>query len=279
MSPAMGIYLSHMRNRKEDPVSGRLPDENFAREVMQLFTIGLYELDDDASLKLDAGGRPIETYNNADVMAMAKVFTGFSWAFPDSELTESKFRWINPTYSVAADQRIDLQPMKAYPGMHSTVEKTLFAGKPWATTLPAGASARDDVNKALDVLFNHPNVGPFIGRQLIQKLVTSHPSPAYVSRISAVFNDNGSGVRGDLAAVVRAILLDPQARALPDANFGKVREPVLRIAHWMRAFNAASTNGAYRWAATAWAGPTTPANSLPTTPASPPGSPPQTLSA
>ena len=247
MSPAMGIYLSHMRNRKEDPASGRLPDENFAREVMQLFTIGLYELNDDASLKLDAGGRPIETYNNADVMAMAKVFTGFSWAFPDSELTESKFRWINPSYSVATDQRIDVQPMKAYPGMHSTVEKTLFAGKPWATTLPAGASATDDVNKALDVLFNHPNVGPFIGRQLIQKLVTSHPSPAYVSRISAVFNDNGSGVRGDLAAVVRAILLDPQARALPDAGFGKVREPVLRIAHWMRAFNAVSTNGAYNF--------------------------------
>jgi uncharacterized protein (DUF1800 family) len=247
MSPAMGIYLSHLRNRKEDPVTGRLPDENFAREVMQLFTIGLYELNNDGSLKLDASGRPIETYSIPDVMAMAKVFTGFSWAFPDAQLTESNFRWGSPSYSTATDQRIDLLPMKAYPGMHSTLEKTLFAGKPWATTLPAGASAADDVRKALDVLFNHPNVGPFIGRQLIQKLVTGHPSPAYVSRIAAVFNDNGSGVRGDLGAVVRAILLDAEARGRPDATFGKVREPVLRIAHWMRAFNATSTTGAYNF--------------------------------
>jgi uncharacterized protein (DUF1800 family) len=247
MSPAMAIYLSHLRNRKEDPVTGRLPDENFAREVMQLFTIGLYELNQDGSLQLDASGRPIETYSIPDVMAMAKVFTGFSWAFPDAQLTESNFRWINPSYSVAADQRIDLLPMKAYPGMHSTLEKTLFTGKPWATTLPAGASATDDVRKALDVLFNHPNVGPFIGRQLIQKLVTGHPSPAYVRRIAAVFNDNGSGVRGDLGAVVRAILLDTEARGRPDATFGKVREPVLRIAHWMRAFNATSTTGAYNF--------------------------------
>lgn len=247
LSPAMGIYLSHLRNRKEDTTTGRQPDENFAREVMQLFTIGLYELNADGSLKLDASGRPIETYNNADVMAMAKVFTGFSWAFPDNELTESRFRWGSPDYRQASDQRIDVQPMKAYPGMHSTVEKTLFAGKAWATTLPAGASATDDLRKALDVLFNHPNVGPFIGRQLIQKLVTGHPSPAYVARISAVFNDNGRGVRGDLGAVVRAILLDPEARAKPGATFGKVREPVLRIAHWMRAFNARSTNGAYNF--------------------------------
>jgi uncharacterized protein (DUF1800 family) len=247
LSPAMGIYLSHMRNRKEDPLTGRLPDENFAREVMQLFTIGLYELNPDGSWQLDASGRPVETYGNADVMALAKVFTGLSWAFADTALTESNFRWINPSYSVAADQGIDLLPMKVYPGMHSTAQKTLFAGKPWAVTLPGGASAMDDINLALDTLFRHPNVGPFIGRQLIQKLVTGHPSPAYVSRIAAVFNNNGAGVRGDLAAVVRAVLLDPEARGVPDAGFGKVREPVLRIAHWMRAFGASSSNGAYNF--------------------------------
>lgn len=247
LSPAMGIYLSHMRNRKEDAATGRVPDENFAREVMQLFTIGLYELNADGSLKLDATGKPIETYNNADVMAMAKVFTGFSWAFPDNALTDSNFRWGSPNYSAAGDQRIDVQPMKAYPGQHSTVQKTIFAGKSWAATLP-GTSAGDDLRRALDTLFNHPNVGPFIGRQLIQKLVTSNPSPAYVARITAVFNNNGKGVRGDLAAVVRAILLDTEARGPIVAGFGKVREPVLRIAHWMRAFNAASTTGAYNFA-------------------------------
>jgi uncharacterized protein (DUF1800 family) len=142
---------------------------------------------------------------------------------------------------------MDVLPMKAYPGQHSTADKTLFAGKPWAITLAGGASAGDDLGKALDTLFNHPNVGPFIGRQLIQKLVTGSPSPAYVSRIAAVFNDNGAGVRGDLGAVVRAILLDAESRGLPDASFGKVREPVLRIVHWMRAFNATSSNGAYNF--------------------------------
>ncbi|MEY4749615.1 MAG: hypothetical protein RIQ60_1829 [Pseudomonadota bacterium] len=247
LSPAMGLYLSHLRNRPEDPATGRLPDENFAREVMQLFTLGLYELKADGSPQLDAGGRPIETYGNADVMALAKVFTGLSWAYPDSALTNSNFRWGGPDYSAAADTRMDLLPMKAYPGQHSSADKTLFAGKPWALTLKGGASAMDDVNQALDALFKHPNVGPFIGRQLIQKLVTGNPSPAYVARISAVFNDNGRGVRGDLAAVVRAVLMDADARAMPDAAFGKVREPVLRIVHWMRAFNASSSNGAYNF--------------------------------
>lgn len=248
LSPAMGIYLSHMRNRKEDAATGRLPDENFAREVMQLFTIGLYELNPDGSLRLDASGQPIETYSNADVMALAKVFTGYAWAFPDDQLTDSNFRWRSPDYSASADQHIDLQRMKAYPGQHSTAEKKLFTGKPWAVTLPAGASAADDVRSALDTLFRHPNVGPFIGRQLIQRLVTSHPSPDYVARVAAVFANNGRGVRGDLAAVVRAILLDVEARQAPGTGVGKLREPVLRIAHWMRAFGASSSTGAYNFA-------------------------------
>jgi uncharacterized protein (DUF1800 family) len=246
LSPAMGIYLSHLRNRKEDTVTGRVPDENFARELMQLFTIGLHELNADGSPKRNASGQVVETYGNDDVMAMAKVFTGWSWAFADAELTEAKFRWGSPVMTAAGDQRIDLLPMKAYPSQHSTLAKTLFAGKPWALTIPANGSAQADLKLALDALFNHPNVGPFIGRQLIQRLVTSQPSAAYVARITAVFNNNGNGVRGDLAAVVRAILLDDEARNAPPSAFGKLREPVLRVAHWARALGAQSTSGQWQ---------------------------------
>ncbi|HEU6456612.1 MAG TPA: DUF1800 family protein [Roseateles sp.] len=246
LTPAMGIYLSHMRNRKEDPATGRMPDENFAREVMQLFSIGLYELNNDGTPKLDANGNPIETYTTADVMAMAKVFTGWSWAFLDSQLTESTFRYSTPSVTAANDQQIDFLPMKAYASQHSSAEKKLFSGKPWAVTLPAGSSAQADLKGALDALFNHPNVGPFLGRQLIQHLVTSNPSPAYVARVAAVFNNNGQGVRGDLGAVVKAILLDPEARSAPTSDFGKLREPVLRVAHWMRALGARSASGEYQ---------------------------------
>jgi uncharacterized protein (DUF1800 family) len=252
LSPAMGIYLSHMRNRKEDPVTGRLPDENFAREIMQLFTIGLRELNNDGTLKLGSDGRPVETYDNDDVMALAKVFTGFSWGFADSELTEQNFRWSTPDYrgGTSYTQRVDIQRMKAYPGQHSTVAKTIFDGKPWAVTLPAGSSADTDLRVALDTLFKHPNVGPFIGRQLIQQLVTSQPSPAYVDRVASVFNNNGKGVRGDLGAVIRAILLDQEARVTPAEGSpdGKLREPALAIAQWMRAFGATSSTGAYNFA-------------------------------
>ena len=243
LSPAMGIYLSHMRNRKEDPATGRMPDENFARELMQLFTIGLYELNLDGSLKRDAQGKPTETYSNADVMAMAKVFTGWGWGFADADLTDANFRWGRPVTKAAGDQRIDHLPMKAYASQHSSAAKALFTGKPWALNIPANGSAQADLKLALDTLFNHPNVGPFIGRQLIQRLVTSQPTPAYVARVSAVFNNNGNGVRGDLAAVVRAILLDSEARNAPPAGFGKLREPVLRVAHWARALGAQSGSG------------------------------------
>jgi uncharacterized protein (DUF1800 family) len=247
LSPAMGIYLSHLRNRKEDPTINRQPDENFARELMQLFTIGLQELNPDGSLKLDSARQPIETYRNADVMALAKVFTGYTWGFPDGQMTSDKFGWLEPDYSAAGDQRIDLQRMKPLADQHSVIEKKLFVGKPWAVTLPAGSTAQADVKAALDTLFQHPNVGPFIGRQLIQQLVTSQPSAAYVGRVTAVFNNNGRGVRGDLGSVVRAILLDTEARSVPTATSpaGKLREPLLGIAHWMRTFNAVSVNGQY----------------------------------
>jgi uncharacterized protein (DUF1800 family) len=141
LSPAMGIYLSHLRNRKEDPATGRMPDENFARELMQLFTIGLHELNPDGTPKRGSNGQPVETYTIHDVMALAKVFTGWSWAFPDAEMTDAKFRWGSPVMTAAGDQRIDLLPMKAYASQHSTAAKTLFAGKPWALTIPANGSA------------------------------------------------------------------------------------------------------------------------------------------
>ncbi|RZI85845.1 MAG: DUF1800 family protein [Rubrivivax sp.] len=245
LSPVMGTYLSHIRNRAESVTTGRMPDENFARELMQLFTIGLHELNVDGTPKLSAIGQPIETYRNEDVMALAKAFTGWSWAFPDDQLTEVVFLKRSPDLSVAGDQRIDLLPMKVYPGMHSTVEKRLFSGKPNAVTMPTGASAQADMKAALDALFIHPNVGPFIGRQLIQHLVTSHPSPAYVARVAAVFNNNGKGVRGDLGAVARAILLDSEAITPPSTSVGKLREPVMRVAHWMRSLDATSASGRY----------------------------------
>ena len=248
LSPMMGIYLSHLRNRMEDPTTGRLPDENFAREIMQLFSIGLHELNPDGSTKVDANNRPIETYSTADVMAMAKVFTGWGWGFPDDQLTEKNLRWAWPSYSMAEDAKVDLQRMKAYPGQHSQAEKQLFAGKPWAVTIPAGTSASDSLRMALDALYKHPNVGPFIGRQLIQRLVTANPSRGYVARVTAAFNNNGKGVRGDLSAVLRAILLDPEARGQPTSGFGKLREPILRVSHWMRSFGATSATGLFTMA-------------------------------
>ncbi|MDC6166630.1 DUF1800 family protein, partial [Paucibacter sp. XJ19-41] len=245
LSPAMGIYLSHIRNRPESAASGPMPEENIAREVMQRITIGLHELNIDGSPRIGAGGQPIETYSNDDVMAMSKVFTGWSWGFPEGQLTENTFRYGNPDLSAAGDQRIDTLPMKAYPGQHSSSDKRLFSGKPQAVVIPAGSSAQASLKLALDALFNHPNVGPFISRQLIQHLVSSHPSPAYVARVAAVFNNNGKGMRGDLAAVARAILLDSEAVNPLAGSVGKLREPVLRVAHWMRSLQATSASGQY----------------------------------
>jgi uncharacterized protein (DUF1800 family) len=228
LHPMMGIYLSHMRNQKED--ANRLPDENFAREVMQLFTIGLYQLNQDGTLKL-SNGAPIETYTHADVQGLAKVFTGWAWYGPDT----TTHRFNNGT----ADPNRDVLPMRNYAQFHSTSNKA-FLG---ISTNGGGAA---DLKVALDKLFNHSNVGPFIGRQLIQRLVTSNPSPAYVSRVAAAFNNNGSGVRGDMKAVLLAVLLDTEARTLAvDADSGKLREPILRLANWMRAFNARSTSGRF----------------------------------
>jgi uncharacterized protein (DUF1800 family) len=238
LHPMMGVYLTWLGNQKEDPATGRHPDENYAREVMQLMTIGLYQLNPDGTQRLDGQGRPIPTYTADDISGLAKVFTGYSYYSPTP--SNNTFAGRNLT----ADARI--RAMIAYPSFHSTTAKT-FLG----TTIPASATPdpAGDLKIALDALFNHPNVGPFIGRQLIQRLVTSNPSPDYVRRVADVFANNGRGVRGDMGAVVKAVLTDPEARTATTAagaNYGKLREPVVRMTNWMRAFGAASTSGEWQ---------------------------------
>jgi uncharacterized protein (DUF1800 family) len=237
-SPMMGIYLSSLKNVKENLTTGAVPDENYAREVMQLFSIGLYQLNLDGSIKRDANGKELETYTNADITGLAKVFTGLSWGGPD----KSNARFLGN--QSARDLNREILPMQGYNQYHATNEKR-FLG----VTIPANTTSDtdSDVTLALDTLFNHPNVGPFIGKQLIQRLVSSNPSPAYVARVAAVFNDNGAGVRGDMKSIIKAILLDVEARNTANATdqSGKLREPVIRLLQWMRAFNAKSTDGKF----------------------------------
>lgn len=240
LSPAMGKYLSHLGNEKEDPATGRTPDENYAREIMQLFAIGLWQLNTDGTRKLDVQGRPIPTYTQKDILGMAKVFTGWSWYSAAKD--EAGFRgWNNyPGYAHWRPLMTD------YPQYHSTAAKEIING----VVIPANTGPRESLRIALDTLFNHPNVGPFIGRQLIKRLVTSNPSPAYVSRVAAAFNNNGAGVRGDMKAVIRAILTDADARdanrARTDMQWGKLREPIVRYGHWLRAFDVKAQSGLYR---------------------------------
>lgn len=239
LHPMMGIYLSHRGNQKEDPATGRVPDENYAREIMQLFSIGLYQLNLDGTPKTDGTGRPLETYTHDDIAGLAKVFTG--WGY-----------YAGPTAAARTDRRFfgndrvdgwDWLPMQAYNKFHSTSEKRFLGA-----TIPASAAstAEADLKIALDTIFNHPNVGPYVSKNLIQRMVTSNPSPGYVARVAAVFNNNGSGVRGDMKAVFQAILLDTEARIVTPGNStaGKLREPVLRYTHFLRAFKARSTQGA-----------------------------------
>ncbi len=228
MNPMMGLYLSHMGNKKA--AGAAVPDENFARELMQLFTIGL--------VQLNADGTPVspqvETYDNIDIGGLARVFTGWSWAATGT--SEGEFRG-----GVVTDPDQRIKPMKLYPQHHESGEK-IFLG----TTIAAGTSGEQSLTIALDRLFNHPNLCPFIGRQLIQRLVTSNPGPAYVGRVSAACANNGQGVRGDMKAIIRAILLDADARdaaKVSDPQWGKVRETPLRLAQWGRCFGATSASG------------------------------------
>jgi uncharacterized protein (DUF1800 family) len=229
LSPTMGRYLDMVGNDKPDPNSGTEPNENYAREVLQLFSIGLAQLNPDGSQQVDANNMPIPTYTQDTIIGFAHVFTG--WAFPTKAGQTASF--YNGEYYGG--------PMIPFDNHHDTGAKLLLNG----VTLPAGGTTQADLTAALQNIFNHPNVGPFISKQLIQHLVTSNPSPAYVARITAVFNDNGSGVRGDLKAVVNAILMDTEARAGDDptqvqAGDGHLKEPVLFMMNLLRATNATS---------------------------------------
>ena len=228
LSPAMGYYLTYRGNSKANPKTGSQPDENYARELMQLFTIGLVQLRADGTPVVN-NGQFVETYRSDDVMGLARVFTG--WDLDTAGLSKP--------YPAAQMCR----PMAQVASRYETGAKQ-FLG----TTIPEGTDALAALRRALDALFVHPNVAPFISRQLIQRLVTSNPSGGYVARVAAVFANNGQGARGDLRAVVRAILLDPEARdrgQLQNPNWGKLREPVQRFVHWARAFGATSTGDAW----------------------------------
>lgn len=222
LNAKMGYYLTYLNNQKA--AGNRLPDENYAREVMQLFTVGLWHLNMDGTLMLDANQEPIPTYDNVDITELAKVFTGLQHAYD------------KPQYDTP--NRVDPMIVRNE-NRHDRTEKTMLDG----TVLPAGVNTIPEITAALDVLFNHPNVPPFVSFRLIQRLVSSNPSTAYVERVANVFADNGEGVRGDLTAVVKAILLDPEARDagyMIDNGRGKLREPLLRFTHLCRAFKLKS---------------------------------------
>jgi uncharacterized protein (DUF1800 family) len=229
VSPGMGAYLN-MLNSDKAP-AGEIPNENYPRELMQLFTIGLDMLNDDGTLQLDSNGNPIPTYTQAQVQEFAAAYTGWTYA-TSSGGVPSKFPNNTPNY---------LAPMVAVESAHDMTAKTLLNG----TVLPAGQTAEEDLAGALSNIFNHPNVGPFVCMQLIQHLVTSTPSPAYVARVAAVFANNGSGVRGDMQAVIRAILEDEEARAgdsNPDYDGGHLREPMLWMTDFLRAVGFTNTD-------------------------------------
>ncbi len=233
LSPVMGYFLNTKGNLKEDPKTNRLPDENFAREIMQLFSIGLYQLNLNGTEKLDAKGQKIETYTQSDVANLCRVFTGYdldksvgftaAWKYN----TQTGERMMNrPDYNNM------VRPLVLNPSQHSMLSAS-FLG----ITIPANTDGKVALKITLDTLFNHPNTAPFFCKQMIQRLVTSNPSPAYVERVARVFNNNGLGIRGDLKAVFSAIWLDDEARNPINAlsrSFGKIREPMIRLIQWAR---------------------------------------------
>ena len=229
LNPAMGSYLNMRGSLKEDPATGRHPDENYAREVMQLFSIGLVQLNADGSAKLNSSGQPLYTYGPADVTGLARVFTGYNWDTTGHVRGTNPLRYRNPMVLDATK--------------HSTQDAS-FLG----VTVPGSTPGAQALKTALDTLYNHANTGPFIARALIQRLVTGAPSPAYIARVAAVFANNGAGVRGDLRAVTKAVLLDPEARAaagLSTPAWGKLREPMIRCVQWARTFGATSNDGTW----------------------------------
>lgn len=239
LHPLMGLYLSHLRNQKADLTSGRVPDENYGREVLQLLSIGVNKLNLDGTPVL-VNGQTVDTYAPADISGMAQVFTGFSWACPAAPTSLACFN--SGSSGGVSDPDRHFKPMVAYPQFHSTTPKN-FLGVSIPAQNPANPAA--SLKVALDTLDAHPNTAPFISRQLIQRLVTSNPSPDYVRAVASVFVNNGKGTRGDLKEVVKAILLHPEARLRNDAS-GKLREPVLRLSAFMRAFPHTSDTGFFR---------------------------------
>ena len=227
LSGAMGDFLTFRGSAKEDTASGALPDENYARELMQLFTIGLVMLNADGTAQL-TGGVSTPTYALADITGLARVFTGWDFDLQGQNVGTG-----------TATPDFVRRPMIQVPARYESGAKT-FLG----TTIPAGTDAGAGLTLALDAIFAHQNVAPFFSRQLIQRLVTSNPSPAYVARIAAVFANDGTGARGNLKAVVRALLLDDEARTPSSGDtWGKLREPILRFCGWARAFSATSPSG------------------------------------
>lgn len=275
LHPAMGVYLDMLGSSFE------VPNENFARELLQLFSIGTVMLNNDGTAKLDGAGKPIATYDEPAVQGFAKAFTG--WHFANQPMSDEPWlfywpiaRWTEPMTPWTGrrcpqDGRwpqgttdatcpagsptgcwckvTGTHAALSYPPPHNTDSKSLlqYANAPFAT-LPAGQSAEQDLEQAIDNVFNHPNVGPFIVRQLIQRMVTSNPTPAYVNDIANVFNNNGSNQRGDIKSVVRAILLHSEARSATAAaqiSFGKLREPIIKFLQLHRAFGATASSGYY----------------------------------
>ena len=254
LHPAMGVYLSMLGNRRAEEGTNLRPDENYAREVMQLFSIGPVLLNEDGTVQLDSDGNALPSYNQDTIAGFARVFTG--WSYQCIQWFCDRIENTNPDVVNDISQLENWEngyvsnltrPMVLYAHAHEPGAKQLlnYPGVKFPGGLiPAGLGGEQDLKEALDNIFNHPNVPPFISKALIQKLVTSNPSPAYVARMSAVFKDNGEGVRGDLAALVKAILLDPEARGRPSGqSSGKLKEPLLRVLHLWRAFDAYTPSG------------------------------------
>jgi uncharacterized protein (DUF1800 family) len=248
LHPAMGVYLSMLGNQRAVAGTNLRPDENYAREVMQLMSIGLVQLNPDGTVPLDVNGQPTPTYDQTVIEGFARVFTGWKWACPTTAPT-CTFANTRPQLAPVPGYN-QILPMQHYAAQHETGTKKVLnypGAMPAGALIPANQSGTRDLQDALDNIANHPNVAPFISKQLIQKLVTSNPPTDYVQRVAAVFNNDGTGRRGNLGAVVRAILLDAQARpatlGTAPVAAGKVKEPLLRLTQFWRTYNAQSASG------------------------------------
>lgn len=243
LSPAMGYYLNTKGNQKEDN-KGRVPDENYSREVMQLFTIGLYKLNPDGTEQTDTSGKKLESYTQDDVTNLARVFTGYDFDTSDGVKVQVLRQDGSPESYTVESKAFTQKPMALNAARHSNLEAKFLGA-----TVPANTPGAAALKTALDALFQHPNVAPFFAKQMIQRLVTSNPSKEYVARVAAAFNNNGAGLRGDLQAVWVAIFLDDEARSatsLASSTFGKLREPMLRFIQWGRSFGLTSQGNSWK---------------------------------